>query len=194
MNCELAHEQIVTAAYGELPDDLIHELDRHVTGCAECQKEREQVVALKVLADAHPVVEPDPNLVARARLRLDEALDALPPKRWYERLGERILNNFATLQARSGRGGAFAGRRGRRRPPGRLSSTRRTAPLTPHVRKPRRLLETQMQPAAPPRSPMWPASPALCASPTARSSTSATTRSCRARSRARSTTRPFASC
>ncbi len=40
-----------------------------------------------------------PNLVARARLRLDEALDTLPPKRWYERLGERILNNFASLQA-----------------------------------------------------------------------------------------------
>ncbi len=35
-----------------------HELERHVTGCAECQKEREQVLALKVLADAHPVAEP----------------------------------------------------------------------------------------------------------------------------------------
>src|SRR5580658_8042551 len=99
MNCELAHERMVTAAYGELSDELTHELDRHVTGCAECREEREQVRALKVLADAHTVAEPGPNLVARARLRLDEALDALPPKRWYERLGERILNNFASLQA-----------------------------------------------------------------------------------------------
>jgi len=99
MNCELAHERMVTAAYGELPDELTHELEGHVTGCAECRKEREQVRALKVLADAHPVVEPGANLVARARLRLDEALDALPPKRWYERFGERILNNFASLQA-----------------------------------------------------------------------------------------------
>ena len=32
-------------------------------------------------------------------MRLEEALDAIPPKRWYERLGERILNNFARLQA-----------------------------------------------------------------------------------------------
>ena len=93
MNCELAHERMVTAAYGELSDELTHELDRHVTGCAECRLEREQVRALKVLADAHPVAEPGANLVARARLRLDEALDALPPKRWYERLGERMLNN-----------------------------------------------------------------------------------------------------
>jgi hypothetical protein len=90
---------MVTAAYGELPDELAHELERHVAGCVECQKEREQVLALKVLADAHAVAEPGPNLVARARLRLDEALDALPPKRWYERFGERILNNFASLQA-----------------------------------------------------------------------------------------------
>jgi anti-sigma factor RsiW len=99
MNCELAHERIVTAAYGELPDELAHELERHVAGCAECRKEREQVLALKVIADAHPVAEPGANLVARARLRLDEALDALPPKRWYERFGERMLNNFASLQA-----------------------------------------------------------------------------------------------
>ena len=99
MNCELAHERIVTAAYGELSDELAHELDRHVTGCAECRNEREQVRALKVLADAHPVAEPGANLVARARLRLDEALDALPPKRWYERFGESVLNNFASLQA-----------------------------------------------------------------------------------------------
>jgi len=90
---------MVTAAYGELPDELVHELERHVTGCVECRKEREQVLALKVLADAHPVAEPGANLVARARLRLDDALDALPPKRWYERLGGRILNNFASLQA-----------------------------------------------------------------------------------------------
>lgn len=99
MNCATAHERIVTAAYGELPDDLTHELDRHVGQCPACQKEREQIHALKVLADIHPVVEPSPNLIARARLRLDDALDNLPPKRWYERFGERILNNFASLQA-----------------------------------------------------------------------------------------------
>jgi hypothetical protein len=99
MNCELAQERIVTAAYGELHDELAHELERHVADCPACQKEREQIVALKVVADVHPVGDPSPNLVARARLRLDEALDTLPPKRWYELVGERILNNFASLQA-----------------------------------------------------------------------------------------------
>src|SRR5208337_3301086 len=99
MNCELAHERIVTAAYGELPDEQAHELERHLTGCTECRKEREQLLALKVLADAHPVLEPAANLVARSRLKLEEALDALPPMRWYERLSQRMMNNFASMQA-----------------------------------------------------------------------------------------------
>jgi anti-sigma factor RsiW len=99
MNCELGHERIVTAAYGELPDDQVHELERHLSDCADCRKEREQVLALKVLADALPVVEPGANLVARSRLRLDEALDALPPMHWYERLAQRLMNSVASLQA-----------------------------------------------------------------------------------------------
>ncbi len=99
MNCEIAHERIVTAAYGELGDEQTHELERHITGCPDCAAEREQMLALKALAEAHPVEEPSANLVARARLRLDEALDALPPRRWYERLGQRMRNNVAGLQA-----------------------------------------------------------------------------------------------
>ena len=99
MNCELAHERIVLAAYGELPDEQTHELDRHFAGCAECREEREQLLALKTLATATRSLSHDPNLVARSRMRLEEALDALPPKRWYERFGQRILNNFASLQA-----------------------------------------------------------------------------------------------
>ncbi len=99
MNCELAHEKIVLAAYGELPDEQIHELERHLTLCAECREEREQLQALRTLAAVLPVAEPPANLVARSRLRLEEALDALPPKRWYERLSQRIVNNFASLQA-----------------------------------------------------------------------------------------------
>jgi len=98
MNCELAHERIVSAAYGELPDEQIHELERHVTGCPACQTERKQLLALKILADAHPVLEPPANLVARSRLRLQEALDALPPVRWYQYLSQRMMNNFAVLQ------------------------------------------------------------------------------------------------
>lgn len=99
MNCELAHQWIVAAGYGELQDEQIHELERHIAGCAGCAEERQQLEALKVLANALPVLEPGANLLARSRMRLDEALDALPPLRWYERLSQRMLNNIASLQA-----------------------------------------------------------------------------------------------
>jgi hypothetical protein len=99
MNCELAHERIVAGAYGELPDEQTPELEQHIAGCSDCRREREELLALKVLLHAHPVLEPTANLVARSRLKLEEALDALPPKRWYERLGQRMMNNFASLQA-----------------------------------------------------------------------------------------------
>ena len=99
MNCELAHERIVLAAYGELPDEQAHELNRHLTTCAECQADRAALQAMQTLAALHPVAEPPANLVARSRMRLEEALDALPPKRWYERLSQRLLNNVARLQS-----------------------------------------------------------------------------------------------
>src|SRR6516165_1022451 len=99
MNCEVAHERIVLAAYGELTDEQAHELERHLATCAECSHERQQILAVKILAAAHPIIEPEANLIARSRLRLEEALDALPPKRWYQRFGERIAKNVASLQA-----------------------------------------------------------------------------------------------
>jgi hypothetical protein len=98
MNCEIAHERIVLAAYGELADELVHELERHLAICPECGQERDQVQALKTLAGAYAVAEPDANLVARARLKLEEALDALPPKGWLERLAGRLGSGFATLR------------------------------------------------------------------------------------------------
>lgn len=99
MNCELAHERIVLAAYGELADELIHELNRHLDNCPACALERDQLLALKLLAEAHPVQDPSANLIARSRIRLDEALDALPPKRWFERVAQRLRNSFASLAA-----------------------------------------------------------------------------------------------
>jgi len=67
--------------------------------CEECNTEREQLLALKALASVLPVEEPGANLVARARMKLDEALDTLPPLRWYDRLGQRMMNNIASMQA-----------------------------------------------------------------------------------------------
>ena len=99
MKCQIAQEQIVAAAYGELAEEQARELERHVAVCPECAGVHEELLSLKALADANPVREPDANLVARARLKLDEALNALPPRRWYDRLGQRIVNSFASVWA-----------------------------------------------------------------------------------------------
>lgn len=99
MNCQDAQERIVTAAYGELSGELLRELEEHVAGCATCAREREQMLSLKELAGANPVLEPEANLIARSRLRLEAALDALPARGWQERLGQLLRNNFARVLA-----------------------------------------------------------------------------------------------
>ncbi|HEX4321235.1 MAG TPA: HEAT repeat domain-containing protein [Acidobacteriaceae bacterium] len=102
MTCEEAHERIVLAAYGELPDEEAHKLALHLRegdqGCAECREEQEQLLALKKLAAAFPVIEPNANLVARSRTRLEDALDALPPKRWYDRVADWMTRTATGLQ------------------------------------------------------------------------------------------------
>jgi hypothetical protein len=99
MNCTEIHEKVVLAAYGELPDDQAHTLALHLAGCAPCREEQEQLLALKTLSAAHPVLEPNANLVARSRTRLEEALDALPPKRWYDRLADWMTRTATGLQS-----------------------------------------------------------------------------------------------
>jgi hypothetical protein len=99
MNCTEIHERIVMAAYSELPDDQNHALLQHLAGCPACREEQAQLLALKTLSAAYPVLEPSPNLVARSRTRLEDALDALPPKRWYDRLGDWMTRTATGLQA-----------------------------------------------------------------------------------------------
>lgn len=99
MNCELAHEQIAAAVYGEAADAEMHELEVHLHECEACRKQWREMAALKVLAEAYPVEEPNANLVARSRMRLEEALDALPPRSRLVRLCQRCVNSFAGLGA-----------------------------------------------------------------------------------------------
>jgi hypothetical protein len=78
MNCEVAQECMVLAAYGELPDDQAHQLEQHLASCERCQQEMEAVAGLQKAMSALPVSDPSPSLLARTRVHLDEALDAMP--------------------------------------------------------------------------------------------------------------------
>jgi hypothetical protein len=98
MNCELAQEDIVLSVYGELPDERVHRLEQHLAQCERCRQEMEAVAALQKAMSALPPVEPSPSLLARTRLRLDEALDTLPQGGFLRRVSQRFRRGVGWLQ------------------------------------------------------------------------------------------------
>lgn len=98
MNCELAQELIVLSVYGELPDDRAHQLEQHLAQCEGCRQEMEAVSALHKAMAAAPVVEPSASLLARTRLRLDEALDSMPQAGFFRRVIQRFRRGVGALQ------------------------------------------------------------------------------------------------
>jgi hypothetical protein len=99
MNCDGARESILLAAYGELPDGEAITLERHLTDCAECLQELHAVRGMAAMMALHPMVEPDPNLVAQSRMRLDEALDAIPQHGFLARLAANAQVWFGHLKS-----------------------------------------------------------------------------------------------
>ncbi|HVJ09634.1 MAG TPA: HEAT repeat domain-containing protein [Acidisarcina sp.] len=98
MKCELAQEKIALAVYGELPDEASPELDRHLAICDACRRELEAVQALHQAMYLYPVTEPSANLLARTRLRLEDALDTLPRQSWMVRLAQNMLAGAGRLR------------------------------------------------------------------------------------------------
>jgi hypothetical protein len=79
MKCQSARDCIVLLNYGELPDELAGVLEQHLTGCEDCREELEAFRGLEERLASMPVLEPSPNLLAQSRMRLDDALDMIPP-------------------------------------------------------------------------------------------------------------------
>ncbi|WP_263366630.1 HEAT repeat domain-containing protein [Edaphobacter bradus] len=86
MKCEATRDNILLAYYGELPDELAGPFEQHLAECEECRAELNAIHALEQRLALLPVVEPSPNLIAQSRLRLDEALDMIPPHGLFSRL------------------------------------------------------------------------------------------------------------
>ena len=79
MKCQSARDCIVLLNYGELPDELAGVLEQHLMGCEDCTEELEAFQRFEERLATMPVLEPSPNLVAQSRMRLDDALDMIPP-------------------------------------------------------------------------------------------------------------------
>ena len=97
MDCELAQQKIALLAYGELPDDQCHILEGHLGTCKRCQEELAAVQALQQAMAFAPSEEPSANLLAQARLKLEEALDNMPRASWLTRIQESMFRGVSML-------------------------------------------------------------------------------------------------
>jgi Putative zinc-finger len=86
MKCEWVRENIVLHVYGELADDARHELEQHVTRCADCALELKAEQNFHTLLSEDRAAEPTPNLLAASRMRLQEALETTQQGAWWHRL------------------------------------------------------------------------------------------------------------
>ncbi len=92
--CEAAHEQMMLLVYGELPDGSANSLEHHLSSCADCRSELQAVRGVAATMALHAVQEPSPNLLARTRIRLAEALDQAPRATWLMRWRRGVRANL----------------------------------------------------------------------------------------------------
>jgi anti-sigma-K factor RskA len=86
MKCEWVRENITLHVYGELADDARHELEQHVARCGECAAELKAAREFHALLAEDRAEEPSPNLLAAARMRLQESLETAEQGGFWQRL------------------------------------------------------------------------------------------------------------
>lgn len=99
MKCEAAQENIALAVWGELPDEQRLQLEQHLESCEACSNELDAVQALAKAMSLVPAEEPAANLLTRARLRLEEALDALPRESLLVRFSQKFSLGVSRLRS-----------------------------------------------------------------------------------------------
>jgi hypothetical protein len=85
MNCDWVKENVTLYLYNELADDARHELEQHLDRCKECEGEVKQVRLFHESMNAVPQLEVTPNMLASARMSLQEALETTEQKRGWLR-------------------------------------------------------------------------------------------------------------
>lgn len=99
MKCEMAKENILLFHYGELPDDLAVSLEQHLAHCEECRLEFDHLELFERNLALLPLVDPSPNLLAQSRVRLDEALDLIPPHGFFTRVRVNAFRWLGNIQS-----------------------------------------------------------------------------------------------
>jgi hypothetical protein len=99
MKCQSARDCIVLLNYGELPDELAGVLEQHLIGCVDCTEELEAFQRFEERLATKPVLEPSPNLLAQSRMRLDDALDMIPPHGFLTQLRTNFYRWVGNVQS-----------------------------------------------------------------------------------------------
>jgi hypothetical protein len=86
MKCEWVKENITLFVYEELADDARYELEQHVARCAECAAELKEAREFRGLLLQTPAQEPNANLLAASRMKLQEALETAEQGGFWRRL------------------------------------------------------------------------------------------------------------
>jgi len=86
MKCEWVRENIVLYVYGDLADDVRHELEQHVARCTDCAAELKAQQDFHALLSGDRAQDPTPNFLAASRMRLQEALETAEQGKWWSRL------------------------------------------------------------------------------------------------------------
>jgi hypothetical protein len=95
MNCDWVRENITLYVYDELPDDARHELEQHINRCPGCTSELRSMRDFKEVASEVPQLEVTPNLLASARMDLQEALEGVEQVHGWRRI---LFDPFAWLR------------------------------------------------------------------------------------------------
>lgn len=108
MKCKIAQQRIVQYVYDELSDKACDQLERHVSECDRCRQELKEYEALRYRLSLEPIQEPSPSFLTESRIRLETALDQLPPPSLWLRLETGFFGFFAQLRAAPGMAMALA--------------------------------------------------------------------------------------
>lgn len=85
MKCELVQNNLNLYLCDELPDDARHEVESHLSTCADCAAEAKTMrLFLSALTDAKPE-DPSPSLLAASRMKLQEALESAEQQHGWSR-------------------------------------------------------------------------------------------------------------
>ncbi len=95
MNCEWVRQNVTLYVYDELPDDARHEVEQHVNRCTDCAAELQSMRSFKEDVNLVPHLEVTPNLLASARMQLQEALENAEQVHGWRRL---FFDPFAVLR------------------------------------------------------------------------------------------------